>query len=227
MIIVGGGVMNIYCASDMHIGYEHTNYPKIEEFFNIVREDADELILCGDTFDLWRYPYKKMLNTVKPHFIDVMYNLKQTAAEVPTTIIPGNHDYNLMKLWKNYREYNVSMAEHIEKYGIYFCHGWNFDLLQRLGSFLYIWLVIKYPYIYQRFFKTPSQLKSRDDEPDSLSIATHKQANKYAITNNFKYVVMGHTHIPVIQDKIIDCGDFVDSVSYVILDNGVPELKYI
>jgi len=56
-----GDFMKIYCASDMHIGYERTNYPKIEEFFNIAREDADELILCGDIFDLWRYPYDKIL----------------------------------------------------------------------------------------------------------------------------------------------------------------------
>ena len=38
---------------------------------------------------------------------------------------------------------------------------------------------------------------------------------------------MGHTHVPVIQDKLINCGDFIDSTSYVILDDGVPELKYI
>ena len=226
MIIVGG-FMKIYCASDMHIGYECTNYPKIEEFFNIAREDADELILCGDIFDLWRYPYDKILNTVKPHFKDVMSDLKQTAAEVHTTIIPGNHDYNLMKLWKNYREYNVSMAESIEKEGIYFCHGWNFDLMQRLGSFSYGWLVLKFPYIYQRFFKKPSQLLSRNDEPHPLIIATHKEANQYAYTHNLDYVVMGHTHVPVIQDKLINCGDFIDSTSYVILDDGVPELKYI
>lgn len=64
--------MKIYCASDMHIGYEYSNHLKIKEFFNIVKENADGLILCGDTFDLWRYPYHKILNTVKPDFVDVM-----------------------------------------------------------------------------------------------------------------------------------------------------------
>jgi hypothetical protein len=53
-----GGCMKIYCASDLHIGYENANYPKIEEFFDIVKDNADELILCGDVFDLWRCPFE-------------------------------------------------------------------------------------------------------------------------------------------------------------------------
>ena len=219
--------MKIYCASDMHIGYEYSNHLKIKEFFNIAKENADGLILCGDTFDLWRYPYHKILNTIKPDFEDVMSHLKQTAAEVPTTIIPGNHDYNLMKLWKDYGEYNVSIVDPFEKEGIYFCHGWKFDMMQRLGSIAYRWLVYRFPSIYQRFFKKPSQVLSPNDEPYSLSIEIHTEAEKYAQKHNLIHVVMGHTHIPIIKDPIIDCGDFVDSASYVILDNGVPELKYI
>jgi hypothetical protein len=38
---------------------------------------------------------------------------------------------------------------------------------------------------------------------------------------------MGHTHEPVIRDHVIDCGDFIDSTSYVILTDSVPELKFI
>ena len=219
--------MKIFCASDLHIGYEHSKHDKILSFFDIVEQHADELILCGDIFDLWRYPYHKMLNTVKPQFKEVMSHLKQTAAEVPTTIIPGNHDYNLMKLWKNHGEYNVIIADPFTKENIYFCHCWNFDIIQRFGSFSYRWLVFKFPSIYQRFFKKPSQLLSPKDEINPLIIAINKEANQYALNHNLNYVVMGHTHIPVIQDHLIDCGDFVDSASYVILNDGVPELKYI
>jgi hypothetical protein len=99
--------------------------------------------------------------------------------------------------------------------------------MQRFGSFAYGWLVYKFPSIYQLFFKKPSQLLSPNDEPYPLSIAIHNEAEQYALNYNLNYLVMGHTHIPVIQNHIIDCGDFVDSASYVILDNGVPELKYI
>ena len=74
-----------------------------------------------------------------------------------------------------------------------------------------MWLDLIFPSIYQRYFKKPSQLLLPNDEPHS----------------NLNNVVMGHTHIPVIQDHIIDCGDFVDSASYVILNDGVPELKFI
>jgi UDP-2,3-diacylglucosamine pyrophosphatase LpxH len=224
---MAGGFMKLYCASDLHIGYENSNHQKIKQFFNIVRENADELILCGDVFDLWRYPYDKMIGKQKSDFEDIMSDLKKTAAKVPTTIIPGNHDYDLLKLWKNYHEYHVSIADPFEKEKIYFCHGWNFDVMQRFGSFAYGWLVLAFPSIYQRFFKKPSEMLLRNDVESPETIATHNEANQYALKNQLKYVVMGHTHIPVIQDRIIDCGDFVDSTSYVILDSGVPELKFI
>lgn len=156
-----------------------------------------------------------------------MSDLKKTASKVPTTIIPGNHDYNLLNLWKNYSDYNVSINDSFEKDGIYYCHGWNFDLMQRTGSFTYGWLVLKFPSIYQLLFRKPSQIESRNDRPTPASIAIHKKANQYALNKNFKYLVMGHTHIPVIQDKVIDCGDFIDSNSYMIFDGGVPQFEFI
>ena len=219
--------MKIYCASDLHIGYEHANHDKILSFFDIVEEQADKLILCGDIFDLWRYPYDKILNTVKPDFLKVMSHLKQTAAKVPTIIIPGNHDYNLMALWEDYRDYNVSLADSIEKDGIYYIHGWKFDVIQRFLSFLYRWLVFKFPYIYQRFFKKPSQILSPNDVQSPLTITIHNEADQYAVIHNLNYVVMGHTHKPIIRDHVIDCGDFIGSTSYVILTDGMPELKFI
>ncbi len=46
----------------------------------------------------------------------------------------------------------TSIADSFEKEKIYFCHGWNFDVMQRFGSFAYGFLVLKFPSIYQRFF---------------------------------------------------------------------------
>ncbi len=222
-----GGLMNVYMASDLHIGYEDSNYEKIKQFFNIVRGNANELYLCGDVFDLWRYPYDKMIGEQKSDFEDIMSDLKRTAAKVPTTIIPGNHDYNLLNLWKNYQEYHVSIADSFEKEKIYFCHGWNFDIMQRSASFAYQWIVLAFPGIYQAFFKKPSQILLRNDVESPEIAAIHKEAEQYALKNKLKYVVMGHTHFPIIRDHIIDCGDFVDSASYVILNKGEPELKFI
>jgi UDP-2,3-diacylglucosamine pyrophosphatase LpxH len=54
--------MKIYCASDFHIGYKNSNYTKIKEFFELVIENADELVLCGDVFDLWRCPVELIKN---------------------------------------------------------------------------------------------------------------------------------------------------------------------
>lgn len=73
--------MKIYCASDLHIGYEQANHQKIEEFFNIVKENADELILCGDVFDLWRCPF----DIIKKERRSTYKALISVSKEVPTT----------------------------------------------------------------------------------------------------------------------------------------------
>lgn len=86
--------MKIYFASDFHIGYKG-NYPKIKEFFELVTENADELVLCGDVFDLWRCPVD-LIKTQEP-MKSTYEALIATAKEVPTTIIWGNHDISCGK----------------------------------------------------------------------------------------------------------------------------------
>jgi hypothetical protein len=37
---------------------------------------------------------------------------------------------------------------------------------------------------------------------------------------------MGHTHDPIGNDgKLFDCGDMIDSFTYVIIENGKPRLE--
>jgi len=218
-----------FCASDLHIGYEHSNHDKILSFLDIVEKEANMLILCGDTFDLWRTPYDSILDHIKPQFEQVMTRIKQVGRKIPIIIIPGNHDYNLKKLWKNYQYYYVPIRDPftINSINNHFCHGWEFDLRMRLSSFAFTWIIELFPSIYQRYYKKPSQIFSSSDEPDNLCIKIHNEANQYAIKNNLDYVIMGHTHIPMIWNHVIDCGDFVDSCSYIKLDKNIPELKFI
>jgi len=42
--------------------YKNSDYPKMKEFFELVKENANELVLCGDVFDLWRCPVEKIKN---------------------------------------------------------------------------------------------------------------------------------------------------------------------
>lgn len=222
--------MEQICASDLHLGFEQTNYDKICKMFNIAESKADELILCGDTFDLWRYPVSKIDETTMVGFENALISLKETANEIPVKIIQGNHDYNLQKVWDNKLRvyYNVEISDSFYQGNIYFTHGWEFDITQRMCSFTYKWLVEKFPYIYQRFFKKPSQMGiPREDATCFLSEKVHIEAEEFALKNKLKYVIMGHTHIPMMFRHVVDCGDFVDSCSYVTISNKKPKIKFI
>ena len=54
---------------------------------------------------------------------------------------------------------------------------------------------------------------------------THQIARDFIETNELDYLIMGHTHDPLVDDKLFDCGDMMDSLSYVIVDNGKPKLE--
>jgi UDP-2,3-diacylglucosamine pyrophosphatase LpxH len=209
--------MKIYCASDLHIGYEQSNYPKIEEFFNIVKENADELILCGDVFDLWRCPF----NQIKTERSSTYNALLSVSKKVPTTVIWGNHDY---KLWKKVR-LPFRITDDFVSNNIYFCHGWRFDMNQRLGRILYGWLLNKFPSLYQSFLKKPSEMKMNEMEYTALSKKVHESVKNYIQEKDLNYLIMGHTHDPVADGKLFDCGDMIDSLSYVVIDDDVPRLE--
>jgi len=221
--------MKIYCASDLHMGYERTNYDKICKFLELAENKSDELILCGDTFDLWRYSVDKIDKTTMVEFKTCLNKLKETTKEIPVKIIPGNHDYNLQNVWKDLRkDYDVEITDSFYQGDIYFTHGWQFDMRQRRLSFAYLWLVTSFPYLYQKYFRKPSQMGlPRNDGAYPVSKRIHKETEEFAIKNNLKYVVMGHTHIPTQCNHILDCGDFIDSCTYIVLDNKKPKMKFI
>lgn len=212
----------IYCASDLHLGFEDSNYPKIIEFFDLVKKDADQLILIGDCFDLWRCPIETIIN--EEPYKTAYEALVSTAAEVPTILIKGNHDYQLQK---KISIPNVRIVGDYTQDNIYFTHGHRFDIQQRFGSFLYGWLVNQFPYLYQRFFKTPSQIPRNEYARADLTTRIHAEAKRFADGHKFDFVCMGHTHDPIIDEKIIDAGDMIDSLSYVVITDGVPELLWM
>ncbi|UCE36436.1 MAG: metallophosphoesterase family protein [Thermoplasmata archaeon] len=218
--------MKIYCASDLHIGYEHTYYPVVIELFEEVRKNADRLILCGDVLDLWRCPIEDIQK--KNETKEVFEALLSTTEKKETTYVWGNHDYMVEKmLKKNNIEIKAKISDDFVLDNIYFCHGWRFDVQQRFAHFLYGWLVTRFPYLYQVFFKTPFALKEEEEKYASLSENIHDEAREFIKRKEIDYLVMGHTHDPLEDGKLIDCGDMVDSLSYVIIEDGQPRIERI
>ena len=217
-----------YVASDLHIGYEDSNYPKMVEFFEIVKVDADRLILLGDVLDLWRAPIKTITNN-EPY--KTAYDaLVKTTHHIPTHVVWGNHDYELKRIMQRLnagQRIATNITDDFVEDNIYYCHGWKFDAQQRFGSMFYWWLVSRFPYLYQRFFKTPPQIPRGEYARGKLTSKIHAEAKRFAEKCGYAHIVMGHTHDPTISGKLVDCGDFVDSLSYIIIEDGVPELRRI
>lgn len=220
--------MKIYCASDLHLGYEYADYDTISAFLEIVRKKADALILCGDIFDLWRYPISKIHKTALPGFKDCVAELRLTAMKVPTTVIPGNHDYNLEKMWPWPKRGKIKISEGFALEGIFYTHGWEFDVQQRRYSWAYGWLVTQFPYLYQKFMKKPVLMGlARNDRITPQIKAVHDEANDFAIRNEYDHIVIGHTHTPGFYNRVVDCGDFVDSCSYLTIEDKKISIEYM
>jgi len=210
--------MKIYCASDFHIGFNNTNYPKIQEFLELVKKDADELVLCGDIFDLWRCPVDRILN--RDPMKTAYETLLSTIKDIPTTIIWGNHDYNL---WKK-MALPVKVTDSFFSNNIYFCHGWEFDIRQKVGQVFY-GSIVRSPRLCKTIFKAPFKLKIMEIEHRRHSKKTHEKAQEFIKNQGFNYMIMGHTHVPISEDRLFDCGDMIDHFTYVVIKNGKPTLK--
>lgn len=213
--------MKTYIASDFHIGFEQSNYPKIKEFFELVKDDADRLILVGDIFDLWRCS-PDIIRNYEP-FKSIYKSLLNLAKTIPVIIIKGNHDYNLNK---KLNLPNIKVVNNFTEDNIYFTHGWEFDLQQRKASKYYYWIVKYFPYLYQNFFKLPSKIIKKEDQIYNNS-KIYDEVQKFRTHYFYKYIVMGHTHNPMINNRIVDCGDFIDSCSYVIIEDSNITLHYL
>ena len=140
------------------------------------------------------------------------------------TYIWGNHDYKIAKVWKEAKDL-FKITDEFNSDNIYYSHGWRFDLEQRVGYWFYGWLINQFPYLYQKFFKTPFEAKKKEEKHSAMSLLIHAEAKRHIKKKKVKYLIMGHTHDPIKDGILFDCGDMVDSLSYLVIENGKPRLE--
>ncbi len=213
--------MKIYCASDLHIGDHQANYLKIQTFLDRVQDNADQLVLAGDIFDLWQCYFSDIV-TQEP--MKSTYDLLiESAKKVPTVYVKGNHDAEIDKYIKDLKIVNSHIQDNI-----LFIHGQQFDYLQWLGFPFYDLISDYFPWIYQRYFKTPYQVINYQDIYTEQIRVIDTAVQKYTERKGLSYTIFGHTHYSEIGQKIVNCGDFCnDKCSYVIIENGIPSLHYL
>jgi len=221
-----------YIASDFHNGNKVSDYERVMGFLDLVDDDADEFLILGDWLELL-WSNVSILTTVSP-YRDVIQKVKAIASKKPTKLVLGNHSWSL-GAFASYIE-PVVVAAPFSEDGAYFCHGHEFDW----ESFILgtpvdpIWWSVNIAFftlpLGLGFFLLNKILGTEEDVYHRGIEIIHERASKYALENGYHTVVFGHTHLPIIEERngvnLYNCGDQVDSYSYLVQENGVIELRF-
>ena len=210
----------IICISDLHIPYTS------QYFFPFANYacNADKVIFNGDTFDL----FKCTMKDIKDSHIgqELIKAVKGIVMKAETIFIKGNHDEELDEKLPELLDMEVSAFPFYRIGRIGFVHGHQFD---PLCKHLDWYLLSKFaPW----FFNPPSKWKQKNKEKWK-----EKTGRIYAEAFSFlekaswcKILVIGHTHYPSIHtletgQKLADCGDWLDSRSWIEIERGKVEVK--
>lgn len=213
--------MHIMAISDLHIGHVQTRTAEIHQFLETAADRADILVLNGDILDLWRMRYSKIKST----YSFTLDHIKEISEKMPVVWILGNHDYGTPK----YEFPNVLFKREITIGNTHFEHGHRFDAEQVRYMWGYKYIEALFPPIHQMLFKSPA--KSIEQKAKSQKLSMHSRARAYGAVNNVN-VVVGHSHQPqqnlIYGSKwVVDCGDFLHSLTYAEIIDDVPLLRWV
>ena len=216
--------------SDLHLGSRFSNELSILELFNT--EDYDELILAGDIIDFIRIP-KFTKNTLK--ILNTIFNNFEKKKQKIIYIV-GNHDIaftnfiesdiaNIIEFKKRYDFIDNNKKIRIE-------HGDDYDSIIIKWEFL-MNIICTIANIFERLFNYDISKKweqLRENTRDKINIYNIMKKNY-----DVDIFIMGHTHDPKIITKnfnttiqtYANSGDWVSNNSYIIIENGDIDIKYI
>ena len=231
------GGKRVYFISDAHLRTQEDNSTiedKLLKVFDEVKANASHLYIVGDLFDFW-FEYRFAIPAA---YLKVLSSLLQlTSSGVKVFYTPGNHDFWMKDYLR--REAGLILtgdefeALHFGK-KILITHGdglrkddVGYRILKKIFRNKFcIWLYSQLPVDLAYRLAMRSSKASREyttnrkksDPTDYIAFARRK------IADGYDAVVMGHVHLPQIEDlgkgSYVNCGDFFESFSYVVLDEG-------
>jgi UDP-2,3-diacylglucosamine pyrophosphatase LpxH len=224
--------MKTLIISDLHIGSKGC---KTEEILELLKDESFErYILVGDIIDGWLFKkYKKF----SYQHAKVIRRLLKLSKNKDIIWISGNHDEFLRK-YTPIELGNIKVVDEFIEDGIWYCHGDKYDgivkmrWLGMLGSIGYD-LAIVIDRFLKRFNKKTSLSKYLKDNVKaavSFLVDFENEMVRQAKKRKCHTVVCGHIHTP--NFKLIDgvyylnCGDWVENCTHVILTNNSLELCY-
>ena len=224
--------MKTLIISDLHIGSKGC---KTEEILELLKDESFErYILVGDIIDGWLFKkYKKF----SYQHARVIRRLLKLSKNKDIIWISGNHDEFLRK-YTPIELGNIKVVDEFIEDGIWYCHGDKYDgivkmrWLGMLGSIGYDLAIVVDRFL-KRFNKKTSLSKYLKDNVKaavSFLVDFENEMVRQAKKRKCHTVVCGHIHTP--NFKLIDgvyylnCGDWVENCTHVILTNNSLELCY-
>jgi UDP-2,3-diacylglucosamine pyrophosphatase LpxH len=217
--------------SDVHIGSKGLNHSK---FLDMLKStEYDRIIMVGDIIDGWLF---QRYGKFSVEDVKVIRKLLKISAKTEIIWIAGNHDEFL----RNFLPTNLGNIKVVDEWvetDVWYIHGDAYDgvmelkWLGRLGSIGYelaIWVDMLFKKMgYKK--SVSAWLKSKTKEVVKFITKFENELVRQANKRNVKTVVCGHIHKP--EHKFIDgieyinCGDWIESCSYVEYDGNKFELR--
>ena len=226
----------IYFISDIHWGARWSNVDHalrrraIEGFIDIIKDNAKEVYLVGDTFDFW-FEYKHSVPRLGLEIIRLLKKLTDVGCKI--TILDGNHDFALGQFLKD-QGFIVACGPieiSLNEYKVYISHGdelmtddKGYMLLKSLVRskpigclFRFIPSDIGLPLAYR--FSSISHLYT---EHKKLKPEFYLNVNKLA-ASRYKVLLLGHYHYPIYEginndSHLFFLGDWIKNFSFVTFD---------
>lgn len=206
--------MNILISSDWHLSPEGDIPPELDKFHDYTFLKLDQgwkVVLSGDIFIALECGWPAFLCSKAARVVGRM--IVRGAI-----LLEGNHDRNCPYF---------PQRKQIVLDGNYISHWDQFDLL-------WSWLPISrfpVPDCIRKWYRTPGKSKRQGKLQDwHISTATCEyRATLFAAKHSYKAVIGGHTHSGVVIDRegliVANCGDFVDSFSWLEYEEGKLTLQ--
>lgn len=227
--------------SDVHIGSRGCKHDELLAFLKSIK--TDELYLVGDIIDGWKL--KNRFYLPKKQVAIFRKILKMSKDGVKVTYITGNHDEFLRHVTPDGFEFGkiqvVDQTEvEIQKKKFLVIHGDQFDLAMKLGwlahfgDFLYEILFILNNHFYNlrrklglKHFSLTKYLKTKVKKVTTFISKFEETATVYAKSKGYDGIICGHIHTPADKSydgvRYLNCGDWVDQCSAIIVNEGKIE----
>ena len=233
---------HVYFVSDAHLDLRDDRSfreDKLIKLFDIVKNDGSHLYIVGDLFDFW-FEYKYAVPAGYLRVVAALYELTRSGVKV--FYVPGNHDFWMRDFLE--RQAGVKLtgdrfeAFHFEK-KILLTHGDGIRVDDKGYRFIKkifrnkfcIWLYSQLPVnlAYRLAMSTSHASRNYTNSREMKDSTDYIEFAGRETESGFDAVVMGHVHLPLIEKAgsglYVNCGDFFENYSYVVLDGNGFQLK--